>query len=125
MKIQRKNEPTVVKDYLTPSDSELELNSVTILKEIWENNDRILKNSKRATFFINLIYLLGLITYSFMIYVGTVPYAMASLIYVTIEIFIINLLIFSLTKGAKKQRDNAYNLYMDYEHRRIHGKKTQ
>lgn len=119
MKVIKKEEKTP----LIVTGESTEKDSVTILKSLWEAPDTIIQKSKKATFFVNLVYVIGLFTYIAMILNGDVWAALPSLGLITVEVFIINVLIYSITKSAKQQKDAAYSLYMNYEYRRTNGQK--
>ncbi len=104
-------------------DPDPEADSVTILKSLWEQQDKTIKISKRVTFFINLIYGIGLVIYCILMLAGYTWAVLPALGLVSIEVFIINALVYSITKSAKKQRDAAYDVYMAYEFKRTNGKR--
>lgn len=129
MKIQRRQEPKTQENYFTdiPKVEDVspveENDSVSILSELWQKEDSVLGISRKITFSANLIYLIGLVTYIVMIFRGYAASALPSLSFVTLEVFVFNALLYWLTKNSKIRRDKIFNLYNEFEFKRLHGKK--
>jgi len=101
-------------------DRQNELDSVTILKEIRNEEENKKKGNKRATFFVNLIYLMSLALFSYMIYVGEMIYAIPSLALTTLGAFIFNIFIFSESQRTKRRQDLIDNFYLEFQYKKSH-----
>lgn len=104
-----------VKNIVTPIENEKDATS--ILKEIRMEEEAKKKGNKRATFFVNLVYLMSLCLFSYMIYMGNLIYAVPALALTTLGAFIFNLFIFSESQRAKKRQTLIDEFYLSFAYK--------
>jgi hypothetical protein len=98
---------------VTPREAEKD--SISILKEIRDEEEKNKKGNKRATFFVNLIYVMSLALFGYMIYKGDIMYAVPALALTTLGAFIFNLFIFDESRKTKRRQDAVDQFYLEYE----------
>lgn len=103
-------------------EQNLEKDAVGILKDIWLEEENIIKKAKRAMLSINLLFVLSIIFFAAACYLGYLWTALPAFGLVGIATFIMNAMILALIKISKKQRDSTYEFYMNYEHKRLQKK---
>ncbi len=97
-----------------------EKDTISILKEIREDEDKNIKSNKRATFMVNLVFLMSLVLFVYMIVSGLGQYAIPALGLTIIGAFIFNLFIFSESKRTKKRQTAIDSFYMTYQYNQTH-----
>ena len=119
MKLLNKDIPEgMVKKGILPSKGNSEKDSVSILKELWGEEESKKKGNRRVTFFVNLIYIMSLAIFVFMCFTpGLLIYALPAMALTTLGAFIFNVFIYSESKRTKKQQDAINNFYHSYEHK--------
>jgi Na+/H+ antiporter NhaC len=116
MKIEKKEIPEEMKKTILEVDKPIkEKNTITILKELREDEERNKKNDKRATFFINLIFTLSLGIFVYMITKGLTYYALPALGLTAVGAFIFNLFVYSKSKETKQRQEKIDEFYLSNE----------
>jgi hypothetical protein len=123
MRISPREIPNEMKSTIimtTKVQPQVEKDTTSILREIRMEEEGKKKGNKRATFFVNLIYLMSLGLFSYMIYAGEMLYALPALALTTLGAFIFNLFIFSESQRTKKRQTLIDNFYLEYTFKKTH-----
>lgn len=95
-----------------------EKHATSILKELFDEEEIRTKDNKRATFFVNLIYFMSLILFTYMFYIGITIFALPALALVSLGALAFNLFIYKESKRTKKRQKSISDFYLSYEYKK-------
>jgi Flp pilus assembly protein TadB len=113
MKVEKKEIPEEMKNTIieVSNKSKDEKDSLILLKEIKSEELARKKDNKRATLFVNLVYLMGLTLSVIMMLGGEMVYALPALIFVTLGAFVFNLFIYNESKRTNRHIKSINDFY--------------
>ena len=115
MKVIKQDIPESMKHTIVEVSNTREKNSIDILKEIKIEELARKKDNRRATLFVNLIYLMGLGMSVIMMLAGDMEYAMPSFVFMTLGAFVFNLFIYNESKRTQNHLNNIEQIHPTHE----------